>query len=140
MNSKSTTILGDKKSYENRYVDLGDSHPSWSVWSNDPRKMHLEAYFSDDPEAPGIAAQFNMALRPVLVKQDAGVGDTFLLADDQGRFFLWNENKIEMYRLAVAANTKLKVEDVAARVRGQTCGNEELIRQFWNPTGRAMES
>ncbi len=43
-----TAILGGKSGYSNRYVDLGDSHPSWSLWSNDPEKMQLEGYFSAD--------------------------------------------------------------------------------------------
>ncbi len=78
-----------------------------------------------------------MNLTPVLVKQDVGAGDTFLLADDKGGFFLWNEFELEMYRI-VARNrqTPLVLEDVAAKVRGETYGNDERVRQFWNPSGR----
>ncbi|KAK4124717.1 hypothetical protein N657DRAFT_643470 [Parathielavia appendiculata] len=78
-----------------------------------------------------------MNLMPVLVKQDAGAGDTFLLVDDKGGVFLWNENELEMYRFVARDGKTLVVEDVAARVRGETYTNDELVRQFWNPSGRA---
>ncbi len=81
-----------------------------------------------------------MHLTPVLVKQDAGAGDTFLLADDKGGFFLWNENELEMYRFVARDSIPLRLEDVVARVRGETYSNTELVRQFWNPTGRKSKT
>jgi hypothetical protein len=91
-------------------------------------------------ETPGIGSQFNMHLTPVLVKQDAGAVDTFLLADDKGGFFLWSENELEMYRFVARDSIPLRLEDVVARVRGETYSNAELVRQFWNPTGRKSET
>jgi hypothetical protein len=78
-----------------------------------------------------------MNLKPVLVKRDASAGNTFLLTDGAGGYFLWNEIELEMYRFR---NKNLRAGEVVDKVRNETYSNEELVRQFWNPIGRDEES
>jgi len=104
-------------------------------WSNNPDDMQLDTYFSLDKgkfsliqrlkhedhywihifsDVPGLSESFNLPnLKPVIVKvQSDSSGDDFLLTDDDGWFFLWNEADARLWRF----KNQLKIEEVVEKV------------------------
>lgn len=144
---------------KNRYVDLGPKFSeALSYWSNDPRDMQLDMYFGVGKgallflfchgamltaniyitDAPSVSNDFNMDLRPIIVKPDLEQGSTYLLTNGPGTFFfLWNEADGKMWRFRQEG---LKMEDVVDKVRTSTYNHSELVRQFYNPQGRRNPS
>ncbi|KAK1244929.1 hypothetical protein MKX08_004558 [Trichoderma sp. CBMAI-0020] len=111
--------------------------PSDSSWSNDPKNMNLETYFSRNPAVPSLAESFNLDnLIPVMVKVDYDRGDTYLLTVYMtDNFYLWNEIDTTMWAFRKPNKGSLKLEDVVELVRTETYGGEDLIRQYRSRQG-----
>ncbi|KAF4453769.1 hypothetical protein F53441_3595 [Fusarium austroafricanum] len=131
MSSGPTTSGQSNGSSRNpQYIDLGANAPEpWSMWSNDPTKMKLSIYFSQDPNAPGLAQSYNLpGLKPVVVKQrGTGRGDIFLLKDDTTSYFLFDEEKNDMYRFL----RPLTDEEAVYQVETDTYDVGNLSIQFY---------
>ena len=78
-----------------------------------------------------------MDLKPIIVKVDLSEGNTYLLTDGEGAFFLWNEMDGVMWRFL---DNGLQMKDVVYQVRTETYSQSQLVRQFYNPQGRATRA
>jgi hypothetical protein len=81
---------------------------------------------------PGVSEQYNINLRPVIVKPDSSVGYTYLLTDEAGGFFIWNEENANLWRFK---GTRLNMADVVERVRTETYDTMEMEQQFYDTSG-----
>ncbi|GFP60266.1 hypothetical protein ACSS6W_000059 [Trichoderma asperelloides] len=121
-----------------RYLKLDpELLPSDSSWSNDPKRMNLETYFSLNPAVPSLAESFNLDnLIPIMVKVDYDRGDTYLLTVYRtDNFYLWNEIDTAMWAFRKPKNRSLKLEDVVELVSTETYGGQDLIRQYRSRQG-----
>lgn len=149
-----------------RYLKLDpELLPSDSSWSNDPKLMNLETYFSLNPGSPyflssaffpfffyfclyvpitnttsavpSLAESFNLDnLIPIMVKVDYDRGDTYLLTVYRtDNFYLWNEIDTAMWAFRKPKNRSLKLEDVVELVSTETYGGQDLIRQYRSRQG-----
>lgn len=84
-------------------------------------------------DVPRLGDEYNMAFRPIIVLPNSSAGNTYLLTDDIGGFFLWNETDGEMWRFK---GEKLKMHEVVEKVRKGAYDGTQLVRQFYNPSGR----
>ncbi|XEV04891.1 hypothetical protein FSHL1_010178 [Fusarium sambucinum] len=117
---------------DENYLPVGRDLPSWSVWSNDPEDMQLETYFNTDPDVPGLAEQFGLpGLKPVIVRPSHDLGNKYLLIDETGAYFLWNEMQPELWRFKSKTGIR-SLSDVINMVCTDSYGNEDLLPQF-NP-------
>ncbi|KAK3334088.1 hypothetical protein B0T19DRAFT_420027 [Cercophora scortea] len=121
--------------YRDRYIDLGSNFPQESsYWSNNPKDMQLEMYFGIEKDATSVSNDFNMDLKPIIVKPDVSQGSTYLLTNTTGSlFFLWNEADGQMWRFK---DEGLRMDNVVYKVRTSTYRQSELVRQFYDPQGR----
>ncbi|KAK3681141.1 hypothetical protein B0T22DRAFT_485703 [Podospora appendiculata] len=119
--------------YRDRYIDLGSTFPQGSsYWSNDLQDVQLDMYFGIEKDATSVSNDFNMDLKPIIVKPDLSRGNTYLLTNVAGDFFfLWNEADGQMWRFKEG----LPMNDVVYKVRTSTYSQSELVRQFYNPQG-----
>ena len=120
--------------------------------------MHLNTYFNTDPgtnytdllqedhdtnnsvEVPGLAESFNIpGLKPVIVKRNPSSGDQFLITDNNGNFYLWNDLDGALFRFDFKGSTK-PLDEVVDMVRTEEFGSESLVQQFDKDTGPSHPS
>ncbi|KAA8895543.1 hypothetical protein FN846DRAFT_969081 [Sphaerosporella brunnea] len=111
-----------------QYVDLGKDFSKDLDWTNDPSDLYLDTYF--DPAKPNLGKDFQIVgLKPVIKQKE---GETFLLQDGNGRFYVWNEYEGGMYRFEKA----LKVQDAVNEVLEGVQLNSVDIARIYTPDRR----
>ncbi|KAH7146281.1 hypothetical protein EDB81DRAFT_883702 [Dactylonectria macrodidyma] len=114
--------------------------------------MQLDIYFNTDPskeqadrcrhtrlitgrptiDVPGLAEQFGLpGLKPVIVLPSSALGGKYLLTDQTGAYFLWNELQPELWRFKFEGST-ISLLEVITLVSTENYGNTDLVQQF-NP-------
>jgi len=94
---------------EPSHVDLGDPFYKSSAWTNDPKELDLDVYFH--PLKSNIGSQFGIPnLRPVLKETH---DESYLLMDANKRFYTWNPNDGNLYRVKEEA---LELKDAATKM------------------------
>jgi len=89
--------------------------------------MQLDLYFSRNPQVPGVSGQCGINLRPIIVKPDSSAGDTFLLTDSVGGFYIWNEENADLWRFK---GTELNMDDIIERILTGTHDTMEMERVY----------
>jgi len=77
---------------------------------------------------PTLGDAYNMDLTPIIVKLDTDCGDTYLLTDNSGSYFLWDESSGDMWKFS---DTGIGLDEVVEKTWAEKYDYSENPMKPW---------